>query len=62
MAALSLPHVEITFAGDSVSHSRLQRAQAGRLGNVALRHQLSVFTREKSDLDYAIEIDCFGSR
>ena len=27
-----MPHVELTFAGDSISHSRLQWSQAGRLG------------------------------
>ena len=32
------------------------------LENIALRHQLAVFTREKSDYDCAIEIDYFGLR
>jgi hypothetical protein len=30
------------------------------LENIALRQQLAVFTREKSDLDCAIETDYFG--
>ena len=32
MAAQSLPHVELIFAGDSIPDSRLQWSQAGSLG------------------------------
>jgi hypothetical protein len=47
MAAQSLPHVELILVGDSIPDSRFHWSQAGRLGKLALRQQLAVFTRNK---------------